>query len=114
MISYHIIVQMKKVIIYIGNRCVHCDWAIDLLQSKKVKFTEYNICVHSMDKTESKFIRKEIQLDTTFEFSEIPIEINSGHGVLTGTTYLSNSLSLMVNIYLTLQHFLEQIQQKFN
>ena len=45
---------MKKVIIYTGNRCVHCDWAIDLLQSKKVKFTEYNIAYDS-EKREEMF-----------------------------------------------------------
>ena len=34
---------MKKVLIYTGNVCPHCDWAIDLLNRKKIKFTEYNI-----------------------------------------------------------------------
>ena len=34
---------MKKVIIYTGNHCIHCDWAIDLLNKKKIEFTEYNI-----------------------------------------------------------------------
>ena len=34
---------MKKVIIYTGDLCMHCDWAIDLLKRKNIKFTEYNI-----------------------------------------------------------------------
>ena len=34
---------MKKVVIYTGKICPHCDWAIDLLNRKKIKFTEYNI-----------------------------------------------------------------------
>ena len=34
---------MKKVIIYTGDLCIHCDWAIDLLNRKNIKFTEYNI-----------------------------------------------------------------------
>ena len=34
---------MQKVVIYTGDLCVHCDWAIDLLNRKKIKFTEYNI-----------------------------------------------------------------------
>ena len=34
---------MKKVIIYTGDLCIHCDWAIDLLNRKKIQFTEYNI-----------------------------------------------------------------------
>ena len=34
---------MKKIIIYTGNRCVHCDWAIGLLHEKKIDFIEYNI-----------------------------------------------------------------------
>ena len=34
---------MKKVIIYTGDLCMHCDWAIDLLNRKNIKFTEYNI-----------------------------------------------------------------------
>lgn len=34
---------MKKVIIYTGNRCAHCDWAKALLNEKKVNFIEYNI-----------------------------------------------------------------------
>ena len=34
---------MKKVVIYTGDLCVHCDWAIDLLNQKNIKFTEHNI-----------------------------------------------------------------------
>ena len=34
---------MKKVVIYTGDLCVHCDWAIDLLNRKNIKFTEYNV-----------------------------------------------------------------------
>jgi len=34
---------MKKVIIYTGIRCAHCDWAKALLNQKKVDFTEYNV-----------------------------------------------------------------------
>ena len=34
---------MKKVVIYTGDLCVHCDWAIELLNKKNIKFTEYNV-----------------------------------------------------------------------
>ena len=34
---------MKKVVIYTGDLCIHCAWAIDLLNKKKIEFTEYNI-----------------------------------------------------------------------
>ena len=34
---------MQKVVIYTGDLCVHCDWAIDLLNRKNIEFTEYNI-----------------------------------------------------------------------
>ena len=34
---------MKKVVIYTGYLCIHCDWAIDLLNRKNIEFTEYNI-----------------------------------------------------------------------
>ena len=34
---------MKKVVIYTGDLCVHCDWAIDLLKRKNIQFIEYNI-----------------------------------------------------------------------
>ena len=36
---------MKKVVIYTGDLCIHCDWAMDLLNQKNIKFTEYNIAV---------------------------------------------------------------------
>ena len=38
---------MQKVVIYTGNLCVHCDWAIDLLNRKKINFTEYNVAKDS-------------------------------------------------------------------
>ena len=34
---------MKKVVIYTGDLCIHCDWAIALLNRKNIKFTEYNV-----------------------------------------------------------------------
>ena len=34
---------MKKVVIYTSQYCAHCDWAIELLNKKKIEFTEYNI-----------------------------------------------------------------------
>ena len=34
---------MKKVIIYTGDLCIHCNWAIDLLNKKNIQFTEYNV-----------------------------------------------------------------------
>ena len=34
---------MKKIVIYTGDLCIHCDWAIELLNRKKIKFTEYNV-----------------------------------------------------------------------
>ena len=34
---------MKKVVIYTGDLCIHCDWAIELLIRKNIEFTEYNI-----------------------------------------------------------------------
>ena len=34
---------MKKVVIYTGLRCAHCDWAKILLSKKNVDFVEYNI-----------------------------------------------------------------------
>ena len=34
---------MKKVVIYTGDLCIHCGWAIDLLNRKNIDFTEYNI-----------------------------------------------------------------------
>ena len=34
---------MEKVVIYTGDLCIHCEWAIDLLNRKKIQFTEYNV-----------------------------------------------------------------------
>ena len=34
---------MKKVVIYTGDLCIHCDRAIDFLNRKNIKFTEYNV-----------------------------------------------------------------------
>ncbi len=34
---------MKKVIIYTGDLCIHCDWAMELLNRKSIEFTEYNV-----------------------------------------------------------------------
>ena len=34
---------MKKVVIYTGDLCIHCGWAIELLNRKNIEFTEYNI-----------------------------------------------------------------------
>ena len=34
---------MKKVVIYTGDLCIHCDRAIELLNRKKINFTEYNV-----------------------------------------------------------------------
>ena len=34
---------MKKVLIYTGDLCPHCDWAIELLNKKNINFTEFNI-----------------------------------------------------------------------
>ena len=36
---------MKKVVIYTGQRCAHCDWAKALLKRKNIGFTEYNIAI---------------------------------------------------------------------
>ena len=36
---------MKKVVIYTGQRCAHCDWAKALLNKKNIEFTEYNIAI---------------------------------------------------------------------
>ena len=34
---------MKKVVIYTGDLCIHCNWAIELLNRKNIKFTDHNI-----------------------------------------------------------------------
>ena len=43
---------MKKVIIYTGDLCVHCEWAIELLNRKNIKFTEYNIARDTVKREE--------------------------------------------------------------
>ena len=43
---------MKKVIIYTGDLCIHCDWAIKLLKRKNIKFTEYNIAKDTVKREE--------------------------------------------------------------
>ena len=43
---------MKKVVIYTGDFCIHCNWAIDLLRRKNIKFTEYNIAEDAMKREE--------------------------------------------------------------
>jgi len=34
---------MKKVVMYTGDLCIHCDWAKELLKRKKIDFVEYNV-----------------------------------------------------------------------
>lgn len=34
---------MKKVVIYTGPMCAHCDWAKALLKRKNIEFVEFNI-----------------------------------------------------------------------
>ena len=46
---------MKKVIIYTGSLCAHCDWAKALLKEKNVDFVEYNV---SDDSTKRKEMLK--------------------------------------------------------
>ena len=43
---------MKKVIIYTGDLCVHCDLAIELLNRKNIKFTEYNVAKDAVKREE--------------------------------------------------------------
>ena len=43
---------MKKVVIYTGDLCVHCNWAIDLLKRKNIQFTEYNIAKDEVKREE--------------------------------------------------------------
>ena len=43
---------MKKIVIYTGKVCAHCVWAIDLLNRKNIKFTEYNITTNLEKKEE--------------------------------------------------------------
>ena len=43
---------MKKVIIYTGDLCIHCEWAMDLLNRKNIEFTEYNIAKNALKREE--------------------------------------------------------------
>ena len=43
---------MKKVVIYTGDLCIHCNWAIELLNRKNIEFTEYNIAKDSAKREE--------------------------------------------------------------
>ena len=43
---------MKKVVIYTGDLCINCDWAIELLNRKKIKFTEYNVAKDMVKRNE--------------------------------------------------------------
>ena len=43
---------MKKVVIYTGDLCIHCDWAIELLNRKSIEFTEYNIAKDTVKREE--------------------------------------------------------------
>ena len=43
---------MKKVVIYTGDLCIHCNWAMELLNRKNIKFTEYNIAKDSIKREE--------------------------------------------------------------
>ena len=43
---------MKKVIIYTGDLCIHCNWAIELLNRKNIKFIEYNIAKDAIKREE--------------------------------------------------------------
>ena len=45
---------MKKVIIYTGDLCIHCAWAIDLLNRKNIQFIEYNVA-KDLSKREEMF-----------------------------------------------------------
>ena len=43
---------MKKVVIYTGDLCVHCNWAMELLNRKKIEFTEYNVAKDAVKREE--------------------------------------------------------------
>ena len=43
---------MKKVVIYTGDLCIHCDWAIDLLNRKNINFSEYNVAKDALKREE--------------------------------------------------------------
>ena len=43
---------MKKVVIYTGHYCPHCNWAIALLNKKNIMFTEHNIATNPIKREE--------------------------------------------------------------
>ena len=43
---------MKKVVVYTGLRCAHCDWAKELLKKKNISFTEYNVATNPKKREE--------------------------------------------------------------
>ena len=43
---------MKKVVIYTGDLCIHCNWAMELLNRKNIEFTEYNVAKDSIKREE--------------------------------------------------------------
>ncbi len=43
---------MKKVVIYTGQQCTHCNWAKELFDRKNIEFTEYNIATDPTKKEE--------------------------------------------------------------
>ena len=43
---------MKKVLIYTGDLCIHCERAIELLNRNNIKFTEYNIAKDTVKREE--------------------------------------------------------------
>ena len=43
---------MKKVVIYTGNLCIHCNWAMELLNRKNIEFKEYNIAKDKIKREE--------------------------------------------------------------
>ena len=55
---------MKKVIIYTGDLCIHCNWAIELLNRKNIKFTEYNIA--------KDFVKREEMLKKSNGMKTVP------------------------------------------
>ena len=55
---------MKKVVIYTGDLCIHCKWAIDLLKKKNIQFTELAVDSHGTIHAENlnEAIRRETVL----------------------------------------------------
>ena len=43
---------MKKVVIYTGDLCIHCNWAMELLNRKNIEFTEFNVSKDSIKREE--------------------------------------------------------------